>query len=78
MIRLMGPSGESGSPAGEVAELRAEALDVLHDARQWRLADARWQVIEQILTAMDTALETGDVQALATATADLELAGPLR
>jgi hypothetical protein len=82
MVRPMASSGESGAPErwGSVnaAEVQAEALDVLSDALQWQLADARWQVIEQILNAMDAALETGDTEALAVATADLELAGPLR
>jgi hypothetical protein len=57
---------------------RAEALDVLSDVRQWQLAGPRWQAIEQILDAMAAALEAGDVEALTAATADLELAGPLR
>jgi hypothetical protein len=78
----MAPSGEPGIPeqrgSGDVAEFRAEALDVLSDAFQWLLAETRWQAIEQILTAMDAAVETGDTAALAAATADLELAGPLR
>lgn len=59
-------------------EIRAEALDVVTDALQWQLAEERWQKIEHILTAMDGALESGDPDALATATADLELAGPVR
>ncbi len=76
------PSGESAGPdrwgPGNAAEIQAEALDVLSDALQWQLAKARWQVIELILNAMEAALETGDVEALAVATADLEMAGPLR
>jgi CATRA-Associated Small Protein len=78
----MAPSGESGAPersnSGTVAETKADALDVLSDALQWQLSEARWRAIEQILTTMNTALETGDMAALAAATADLELAGPLR
>jgi hypothetical protein len=58
--------------------VRAEALDVVSDALQWRLADARWIGIERVLAAMDTAIAANDVAALATATADLELAGPVR
>jgi len=64
--------------SGDVVDVRAEALDVLSDALQWRLAEARWQAIEQVLITMDAALEADDLDALAAATADLELAGPLR
>jgi hypothetical protein len=78
----MAPSGESGVPerssSGIIAETRAEALDVLSDALQWQLSEARWRAIEQILITMNAAMETGDMAALAAATADLELAGPLR
>ena len=61
-----------------VAEVRAEALDVVSDALKWQLAQTRWQAIEQVLIAMDAALTAGDIDALASATAELELAGPLR
>lgn len=78
----MTSSGDSNTPqrwdSGDVTAVRAEALDVLSDALLWQLAEERWQPIEQILTAMDAALAHGDMDALAAATADLELAGPLR
>jgi CATRA-associated small protein len=78
----MPPSDESNAPqrwdSGGITEVRTEALDVLSDALFWQLAEARWQAIEQILIAMDAALARGDLDALAVATADLELAGPLR
>lgn len=60
------------------AGTRTEALDVISDALQWRLADARWAAIEEVLAAMDAALSANDTEALAAATADLELAGPVR
>jgi hypothetical protein len=78
----MTSSGESNAPqqrdSGHITEVRTEALDVLSDAILWQLAEARWRAIEQILVAMDAALVRGDMDALAVATADLELAGPLR
>ncbi|HUY46730.1 MAG TPA: CATRA system-associated protein [Streptosporangiaceae bacterium] len=76
----MDPSDESPAnwESGDVVDVRAEALDVVSDALQWRLAEARWQAIEQVLSAMDAALEADNLDALAAATADLELAGPLR
>jgi CATRA-associated small protein len=57
---------------------RSEALDVVLDTHEWRLAQARWQTIEQILIAMNAAVAAGDAAALLTAIADLELASPLR
>ena len=69
--------GPGWNPA-DTASVRAEALDVISDARSWRLAGTRWAAIEQVLAAMDAALAAGDVTALATATTDLELAGPVR
>jgi len=83
MIRPMTPSGESDSTpqrwhSGDITAIESEALDALSDAAAWQLAEARWQAIERILVAMDAALASGDVDALAAATADLELAGPLR
>jgi len=64
--------------SGDAFELRAEALDVASDALLWRMTDARWQAIEQVLLAMNAALEASDLDALAAATTKLELAGPLR
>ena len=62
----------------EASGLRAEALDVLSDALQWQLAETRWRAIDQILAAMDVAVADRDLDALMAASADLELAGPLR
>jgi hypothetical protein len=82
MIVPMTPSGESSTPQqwddADIKELHAEALDVLSDAKLWQLAETRWQTIEQVLATMDAALTSGDIDALAEATAALELAGPLR
>lgn len=64
--------------SGDVFDVRAEALGVISDALRWRLADARWQVVEQVVAAMAGALAAGDLKALTAATADLELAGPVR
>lgn len=58
--------------------VREEALEVLIEALQWRLTEACWQSIDQSLIAMDTALMASDPAALAAATADVEIAGPVR
>ena len=81
MLETMAP-GESNLPeqpaCGLAADIRADALDILADAGQWRLAAQRWQVIEEILGVMDAALAAGDTAAFTAAAADLELVGPLR
>jgi hypothetical protein len=61
-----------------VFDVRAEAVVVISDALQWRLTAARWQAIEELLAAMDAALAADDLEALAAAITDLELAGPVR
>lgn len=68
------PARESDSDAN----VRAEALDVVSDALQWRLAEGRCHAIAQVLVAMDMGGASGDMEALLTVTADLELMGPLR
>ena len=64
--------------ADAAASVHSDALDVLSDVLSWRLAAPRWQEIEKMLVAMDTALQANDLAALAEATIRLELAGPLR
>jgi hypothetical protein len=63
---------------GDLGSTREEALEVIVEARQWRLTEARWQSIDLSLIAMDAALKAGDPAALAAATADVEIAGPVR
>ena len=69
---------ESGAPAqwdtGDIGEIRTEALDTLSDAFVWKLGEERWQEIHRVLATMAAALGSGDVDALAAATAHLELA----
>jgi predicted negative regulator of RcsB-dependent stress response len=85
-----GPAWDGGSVPPAVAARPAEteadaavsvhsdALDVLSYVLSWKLAAPRWQEIEKMLVAMDTALQANDLEALAEATIRLELAGPLR
>ncbi len=75
---MVSPDEPAGHDSGNGVDLRAEALDVISDVLQWRLAYASWEAIEQVLAALDAALAAGDLDALAAAIADLELAGPLR
>jgi hypothetical protein len=75
-------ASSNGSPPGwgssDGVDVRAEALSVISDIKQWQLTDARWQAIDQMLAAVAAALETDDPEALAAAIAELELAGPVR
>ncbi len=59
-------------------DVRADALDVLTDALQWRLTEARWAAIRTVVDALAAAVHTGDAEAVRTAVADLELLGPVR
>ena len=72
------PDRPPRSDAGAFTEARAEALDVVSDVLQWQLHEARWRPLEQVLAAMDAAVAAGDTAGLMAATANLELAGPLR
>jgi len=58
--------------------VRADALEIVLDVRQWHLAGAGWQQVERVLNAMAASLAAGDRAALSSATAALELASPRR
>jgi hypothetical protein len=64
--------------ADAAISVHSDALDVLSNVLTWQLAAPRWQVLEKVLVAMDTALQANDLEALAEATIQLELAGPVR
>jgi hypothetical protein len=76
MVRQDEPSPAWSSPAD--AEVLNEARQAAEDALEWQLSPDHWRAIEPVLAALDAAVKAGDVVALADATADLELAGPLR
>jgi hypothetical protein len=59
-------------------ETKADALDVLNDLLEWQLAAQRWERVERIVDALAEALAAGDADALREATAELEVAGPVR
>ncbi|MFI7465118.1 CATRA system-associated protein [Nonomuraea sp. NPDC049646] len=60
------------------AEAVADALDVLDDLLEWRLASARWERVRDLLDALAAALRSHDPEAAQEAVAELELAGPVR
>jgi hypothetical protein len=72
------PNAPSGWDSENSREIRAEALEVLAEMLEWRLTDARWLAVEQIISTMSAAAEKGDVDAFAAAASDLELAAPFR
>jgi hypothetical protein len=62
----------------ESSRTTLEVIQILREARSWELAPARWVLVDELLTTLEVALSSGDMEALAAATADLELAGPVR
>jgi hypothetical protein len=59
-------------------ELREDALDVLRDAREWRLPGARWDSVVAEVRSVAAALVSMDIEAVRRAVYNLELAGPVR
>jgi hypothetical protein len=59
-------------------ELRADALDVLRDALEWRMSSARWTAVAAGIEALSTAVRSGDVARSQAAVYELELCGPVR
>lgn len=59
-------------------ELRADALDVLWEAVEWRLTGRLWSSVEAVVAALTGAWRSGDIVALRAAVYELELAGPVR
>jgi CATRA-Associated Small Protein len=75
-------SGGTGEPPGtglfDLAEVYEAAHDVVSDSLSWRLPEARWARVMEILQLMDEAISAGDPVALDNGTVELELAGPVR
>jgi hypothetical protein len=59
-------------------QIRQEALSVLRGMRLWKLPHTRWEAIAGILASMTAELEAGNLDAVAEATVQLEIAGPVR
>lgn len=59
-------------------DLRSDVLDIVSDAIQWRLPEARWAGIEDQVQAVHDALQADDLVALEVSLGDLELSAPLR
>jgi hypothetical protein len=59
-------------------ETRTDALDVLRDALQWRLTEARWSAVGPVVGTLAAAVRDGRTDDVRSATADLELLGPVR
>jgi nucleoside phosphorylase len=55
-----------------------DALEVVTDLLAWRLDTAGWQRVALVLETLESALRTGDEQALAARTAELETLSPYR
>lgn len=59
-------------------QAESEALEILHDLRDWHLTPGRWELVKEIIASMTAAIARGDVAALQRATTDLELVSPVR
>jgi len=62
----------------DLAQIRTEAVRALSHVEYWELTPARWELLAGMLDGLAAAAPAGDVDAIAVATADLELAGPMR
>jgi hypothetical protein len=62
----------------EAAEIRASALAVLDYILKLELTKARWERLAAIIEVAIAAEAAGDLDGLRQATAELELAGPVR
>ncbi|HET9258196.1 MAG TPA: CATRA system-associated protein [Pseudonocardiaceae bacterium] len=51
---------------------------MLTDVLEWQLVPQRWERVERIVDSLAEALAGGDAVAMREATAELELAGPVR
>jgi len=80
-VAVMMPGESAGAwsrPAGFDDETRAHAVAVLTDVPEWQLVPQRWERVEQIVDVLGEALAGGDIAAVREATAELQLAGPVR
>jgi hypothetical protein len=72
------PTPPTPGPGALPSSLKADIVDIVSDVLQWRLTEARWKQVEQLVNALHEALQTASLEAVEKATADLELASPLR
>lgn len=68
---------DAAAPALDEEEC-ADALDVLRDALQWQLTEARWAAVRPVVDELAAAVRDGRVDVARAAIADLELLGPVR
>lgn len=59
-------------------ELRADALDVLRDALEWRMSADRWTAVATGIDVLTRAVRSSDVARTRDAVYELELRGPVR
>ncbi|MGH3922449.1 MAG: CATRA system-associated protein [Pseudonocardiaceae bacterium] len=69
---------EGPSRSGVGSQAREDARDALRAISRMRLTGGRWEVVEQAVAALGTALAAGDSTAFSEAVCDVEQDGPLR
>lgn len=62
----------------DAATVREEAVWTLSQVLRWELSATRWDRLGAMLDALGDAVAEAEPDAIAAATADLELAGPMR
>jgi hypothetical protein len=62
----------------DASRARLDASQILQQAVGWRLSTARWALVSELITALDAAQSSGDIEALTAAATELELVGPVR
>lgn len=69
---------ETNWDATDWRDASAEACVLLRAAIEWRLAESRWQQVQNAVGGIEAALAATDVESLWNAIAQLEQLGPLR
>jgi hypothetical protein len=59
-------------------QIREDALTIVRNALKWEVPPQRWTEIAAVLADLEAALDAGDLDAVAKATIQLELAAPVR
>jgi hypothetical protein len=62
----------------DLARIRAEAIRALSQVPDWELTATKWEQLRGMLDTLAAAAGEADADAIALATTDLELAGPMR
>lgn len=79
-IRIARAVSVAGTRPGEgrAAAVLADVFDLLSEVIDWQLDILRWQLVDDGISLLENALDTGDDDLVGVAVADIELLGPVR